>query len=106
MENTQDHTRRKFLGTVGKTAAAAIGVTLLSTRAATAGEPTTRPKASMGRQSPNASVNWTCCVSTCKSCGSGLVAYHCSSNTQGCTPYCSGCIRSKGTCYSYQTAGC
>lgn len=106
MEDTHDHSRRKFLGTMGKTAAAAAGITLLSTRSATASEPQASAKASSRRESPDTTVNWKCCVSTCRNCGAGYVAYDCVPNQQGCSSYCTSCIKSKGTCYYYSSGAC
>lgn len=105
MENTQHHSRRRFLGTVGKTAAAAVGVTLLSAQSAHASEPRSTPAAAKGRNSTLGPVTYRCCVSTCKSCGPGQVAYYCTPNSGACSPFCSTCTTSKGTCYSY-ASGC
>lgn len=105
MEDTHDHSRRKFLGTMGKTAAAAAGITLLSARSATASEPQASPKAPNRHDAPDL-INWTCCVSTCRNCGAGYVAYDCVPNQQGCSSYCTSCIKSKGTCYYYSSGAC
>lgn len=105
MENTQHHSRRRFLGTVGKTAAAAVGVTLLSAQSAHASEPrNTAGAGPRGKVAPLA-VTYRCCVSTCRSCGAGQVAYYCTPNSGACSPFCSTCTTSKGTCYSY-ASGC
>lgn len=105
MENTQHHSRRRFLGTVGKTAAAAVGMTLLSAQSAHASEAHSTAGAAPGRKSTLNAVTYRCCVSTCRSCGVGQVAYSCSPNSSACSSFCSTCTTSKGTCYSY-ASGC
>lgn len=93
--------RRKFLGTVGKTAAAAVGVSVLGARTAHAETGTAGPP----RESGPDAVTYRCCVSTCRSCAAPNIAYYCTPNSSGCASYCTSCQSSKGTCYSF-TSGC
>ena len=105
MEKTHHHSRRKFLGTVGKTAAAAVGVTLLSAQSANASEARSTAGAPPRRNSTLGPVTYRCCVSKCRSCGAGQIAYYCTPNSGSCSSFCSTCTTSKGTCYSY-ASGC
>ncbi len=88
--------RRSFLGHLGVTAASAVGLAMVPSMA----------RAS-GGEAPDttSSGSYNCCVSTCRNCGPGLVAYYCSRLVSSCPPsYCTSCRSSAGTCYTQQ--GC
>lgn len=96
--NSNDGTRRSFLGHLGLTAAAGLGLALLPSAAQAEGTRGSRSEPA-GRSGAQA-VAYRCCVSTCRNCGSGQVAYYCTRVAGGCPPsYCTPCGTSRGTCY-------
>ena len=111
----EGRSRRHFLGIVGKTAAAAVGISLLPQASAAAAGGIAANEGRNGikgtrnsRDTINATVTYSCCINTshCSTyqCGS-KVNYYCTSNN-GCAPaYCTGCTTYRGSCYSFQS-GC
>lgn len=95
---TTDHTRRSFLGTVGKTLAAGVGLALMPD-AARADE-RERDTASL------APKTYTCCANASQcggGCASGRVKFQCTSS--GCPSYCTSCRDVNPNCYTFTSPG-
>lgn len=94
----QPASRRTFLGHLGLTAAVAAGLVLAPSAAHAQG--TGRYQSGVGGKWLDRNATFRCCVSTCRNCGPGLVAYQCTVLVSGCgSSYCTQCQTSRGTCY-------
>lgn len=103
-------TRRSFLGALGATAAAAVGV-LAVPRAASAASRGAQVhgrtlKAKQHGAEPGNPIHYSCCINgdCVQNCGTSKARYHCTSTVPGCD-FCTGCVAYRGACYSFY-GGC
>jgi hypothetical protein len=102
------NTRRRFLGQVGTTLAAAVGFALVPGL----GGASTQERRGKGQRKVPAAT-WSCCVdcvdcSGCGNCSSGFTKYFCTHQTPGCDNFCTGCTKysTHGNCYIYSSPVC
>lgn len=96
--------RRDFLGQVGKTMAAAVGIAVIPGIAQGA---TNSGGKVRGASGPNSLIAITCCANAtaCGSgCGSGQVKFYC--HRGGCPYYCTACQNASPNCYTFSVPSC
>lgn len=93
-----EESRRRFLGQLGVTAAAGLGLALAPSAAQAQPAQRTRQQ----RLGADA-VAYHCCKNPgyCGSCPGGRVTYKCVATTTACSPniYCTSCGADRGNCY-------